>query len=96
MGVDTVSAKGLFKILDLDNSGAIDAEELITGTLRLRGHAKAIDLAALIYESRRMSRRLQQHMRNMERRTASRSKPSPKYNAPISSAAFRESWGSTD
>lgn len=70
MGVDTVSAKGLFKILDLDNSGAIDAEELITGTLRLRGHAKAIDLAALIYESRRTSRRLQQHMRNMERCTA--------------------------
>jgi len=61
LGVDSKSARGLFKILDLDNSGEIDADELLTGTLRLRGQAKAIDLAALIYESRRMSRRLAKH-----------------------------------
>lgn len=59
LGVDTKCAKGLFKILDVDNSGEIDANELLTGTLRLRGPAKAIDLAALIYENRRMGRRLQ-------------------------------------
>jgi voltage-gated sodium channel len=66
LGVDAVSARSLFRILDLDNSGAIDADELLTGTLRLRGDARAIDLAALIYESRCMSRRFQMHASSMD------------------------------
>lgn len=61
IGVDVVSARGLFEILDLDHSGSIDADELLTGTLRLRGDAKAIDLAALIYETRWMTRRFKCH-----------------------------------
>lgn len=67
LGVDPKSAKGLFRILDLDNSGEIDSQELLTGTLRLRGAAKAIDLAALIYENRRMARRLQVFQRSVLR-----------------------------
>lgn len=66
LGVDAASARGLFEILDVDGSGTIDAEELLTGTLRLRGGAKAIDLAALIYENRRNAHKTLSYHREME------------------------------
>merc|ERR1711920_445297 len=43
-------ARGVFQLLDLDSSGSIDAEEFLRGCLRLRGPAKALDLALLIHE----------------------------------------------
>eukprot|EP00929_Paragymnodinium_shiwhaense_P072176 TRINITY_DN36631_c0_g3_i1.p1 TRINITY_DN36631_c0_g3~~TRINITY_DN36631_c0_g3_i1.p1 ORF type:complete len:600 (-),score=116.10 TRINITY_DN36631_c0_g3_i1:388-2187(-) len=39
---------GFFDLLDADGSGEIDADELVRGCLRLRGHAKQVDLAALM------------------------------------------------
>lgn len=66
LGIDQVSARGLFKLLDIDNSGSIDANELITGTLRLRGEARSIDLAALIYENRRTARSMHQALARMQ------------------------------
>ena len=50
--VDQSEAKGLFHLLDLDHSGGVSAEEFINGCLRLRGPAKALDLALLIQEVR--------------------------------------------
>eukprot|EP00930_Biecheleria_cincta_P071642 TRINITY_DN59114_c0_g1_i1.p1 TRINITY_DN59114_c0_g1~~TRINITY_DN59114_c0_g1_i1.p1 ORF type:complete len:615 (-),score=88.55 TRINITY_DN59114_c0_g1_i1:103-1947(-) len=66
LGVDAKSARGLFKILDIDNAGHINANELLIGTLRLRGQAKAIDLAALLYETRRMSKRMAKQEKAVE------------------------------
>jgi len=84
LGIDQVSAKGLFKLLDIDNSGFIDANELLTGTLRLRGEARSIDLAALIYENRRNSRRVQQALSKVHEQLASMSslcvRPSNRHN----------------
>merc|ERR1712232_1400200 len=51
-------AKGLFDLLDLDNSGSISADEFLNGCFRLRGAAKALDLALLIQEVRQMDRRM--------------------------------------
>jgi hypothetical protein len=56
--VDPGEARGLFKLLDANGSGVIDSEEFIMGCLRLRGNAKAIDLATIMYENRRWNRRL--------------------------------------
>merc|ERR1712151_485740 len=50
--VDQSEAKGLFRLLDLDDSGSVNAEEFLSGCLRLRGPAKALDLALLIREVR--------------------------------------------
>jgi len=51
--LDISEGKGLFKLLDLDENGTISADEFVMGCLRLRGPAKAIDLATLMYENRR-------------------------------------------
>merc|ERR1719199_1840014 len=53
--VDPSEARGLFRLLDLDGSGAIDAEEFLSGCLRLRGPAKALDLALLMHEVAQIS-----------------------------------------
>merc|ERR1712176_1160689 len=51
--LDISEARGLFKLLDLDESDSISVDEFVMGCLRLRGNAKAIDLATLMFENRR-------------------------------------------
>ena len=48
-------ARGLFNLLDADDSGSISVKEFIQGCLRLRGQAKSIDVATLIYMTKRMA-----------------------------------------
>lgn len=45
-------AFSLFKLLDQDASHAIDIDNFVTGCLKLRGVAKSIDLAMMMYETR--------------------------------------------
>ncbi|CAE7707619.1 Scn11a [Symbiodinium pilosum] len=54
LGFDMAEAYGLFNLLDTDQSGEIDCEELLEGCLRLRGSANAIDVATLQYSSKRV------------------------------------------
>merc|ERR1719364_90285 len=65
--VDVSEAKGLFRLLDLDGSGFIDAEEFLSGCLRLRGPAKALDLALLMHEVRRMVSRIQEQKKLLQK-----------------------------
>merc|ERR1719203_2337657 len=58
INVDPSDACGLFKMLDLDNTGVVNAEEFLSGCLRLRGPAKALDLAMLIREVRMLEEKL--------------------------------------
>merc|ERR1719265_1323480 len=54
IGLDAAEAEGLFRLLDLDSSGTITVEEFIFGCMRMRGSAKSIDMATLMYENKRM------------------------------------------
>lgn len=54
LDIDVSDARGLFTLLDADESGEVNAEEFLDGCLRLRGPAKAIDLATLMYFNKRM------------------------------------------
>mmetsp|Transcript_76725 Transcript_76725/g.193713 ORF Transcript_76725/g.193713 Transcript_76725/m.193713 type:complete len:866 (+) Transcript_76725:65-2662(+) len=58
MDLDPSEARGLFRLLDMDDSGRIDEEEFLNGCLRLRGPAKALDLALVMKEMRRVSMQL--------------------------------------
>lgn len=58
--VDPSEARGLFKLLDLDGSGEVSADEFLNGALRLRGAAKALDVALLIQEVRNIERQIRQ------------------------------------
>eukprot|EP00443_Scrippsiella_acuminata_P125488 CAMPEP_0115766084 /NCGR_PEP_ID=MMETSP0272-20121206/102945_1 /TAXON_ID=71861 /ORGANISM="Scrippsiella trochoidea, Strain CCMP3099" /LENGTH=668 /DNA_ID=CAMNT_0003211995 /DNA_START=45 /DNA_END=2050 /DNA_ORIENTATION=- len=64
--IDSTEAKGLFALLDTDGSGDVDGEEFVAGCLRLRGQAKAIDLATLMYFNKRVSTWWVQRMDELE------------------------------
>lgn len=50
--LETTDAWTLFKLLDQDKTHVIDAEEFVMGCLRLKGAAKGIDIAKLMYENK--------------------------------------------
>merc|ERR1719461_2645830 len=56
--IDRSEATGLFHLLDLDQGGTVDAEEFLSGCLRLRGPAKALDLAVLISQVKKIDQHL--------------------------------------
>jgi len=68
INVDPSEAQGLFHLLDADDSGSVDAEELVNGCLRLRGHAKALELSLLMHQSMRMYKRIRRFQNKVERR----------------------------
>jgi len=59
--INPCEARGLFTLLDLDNSGTIDAEEFLSGCLRIRGPAKALELVLVLKELTSMHQDMQNH-----------------------------------
>jgi Ca2+-binding EF-hand superfamily protein len=47
MGLDVVHVEKVFQLFDINGDGNLTAEELIAGTLQLKGQAKAMELALL-------------------------------------------------
>eukprot|EP00746_Dinoflagellata_sp_MGD_P045448 gnl/MRDRNA2_/MRDRNA2_211336_c0_seq1.p1 gnl/MRDRNA2_/MRDRNA2_211336_c0~~gnl/MRDRNA2_/MRDRNA2_211336_c0_seq1.p1 ORF type:complete len:487 (+),score=72.37 gnl/MRDRNA2_/MRDRNA2_211336_c0_seq1:187-1461(+) len=54
IGLHIQEAHGLFRLLDLDDSNTVSISEFIMGCVRLKGEAKGVDLATLMYENKRM------------------------------------------
>ena len=50
LGLDVWDAWTFFKLLDQDAGGAIEIEEFLMGCLRLRGQARAMELAKIIQD----------------------------------------------
>jgi len=66
INVDVSEAQGFFGLLDVDGSGSVDPEEVVSGCLRLRGQAKAIELSLLMKQTRMMFERLTEHQVEVE------------------------------
>jgi len=54
MGLQLQEAGNLFRLLDMDKSGSLSIDEFLMGCMRLKGNARSIDLATLMYESKKM------------------------------------------
>jgi len=61
INIDASEAQGLFNLLDLDGSRKVNAQEFLAGILRLRGPAKALDLAVLMREIKHINHKLSRH-----------------------------------
>merc|ERR1712032_326938 len=57
LGVEASEACGLFVLLDADSSGSVCIEEFVSGCIRLKGEAKAVDVAYLMYENKKLLKR---------------------------------------
>lgn len=64
--VDVSEAKWLFEILDINSTGTIDFDEFLSGCLRMKGPAKALDLLLVTRESRRMFQQILAERKNVE------------------------------
>merc|ERR1712151_182601 len=49
--LDPSEARGLFDLLDTDGDDEVEAQDFVMGCLRLRGPARAIDLATLTHDT---------------------------------------------
>jgi hypothetical protein len=50
--INTHDVWTFFKLLDVDGGGVVDLEEFVSGCFRLRGNAKSIHVAQIMYENR--------------------------------------------
>merc|ERR1711937_184734 len=57
IGLEVNEALGLFKLLDVDETNEVSIQEFVVGCMRLKGGAKSIDLATLMYENKRTMER---------------------------------------
>jgi len=68
MDIDGHAMVTLFEVIDTDNKGTLTIEEFIQGCMQIRGDAKAVDLFALLVESRSMYRTMAKFMEFAEDR----------------------------
>jgi voltage-gated sodium channel len=64
LGLDVAEVSGLFRLMD-DGDGLVTFEEFLSGCLRLRGGAKSVDLATLLYENRKVISKIEALRRDM-------------------------------
>mmetsp|Transcript_57686 Transcript_57686/g.167444 ORF Transcript_57686/g.167444 Transcript_57686/m.167444 type:complete len:670 (-) Transcript_57686:190-2199(-) len=64
--LDASDAYAFFKLMDADMGDSIDLNEFVEGCMRLRGHAKGIDLHLLGNEQRKFVRRYEEDMQRIE------------------------------
>jgi len=60
--LDVGEARGLFELLDTEESNEVPIDEFVVGCFRLKGGAKGIDLAALMYENKKMMKSIRGFM----------------------------------
>jgi len=58
MELDVSQAKALWILLDTDETNALSIGEFVEGCMRLRGNARSLDVALLLYENEKMISRL--------------------------------------
>jgi len=76
--LDGSQARGLFKLLDVDGDDEVDINEFVTGCLRFKGTAKSIDVCTLLYEVRRLKRKLTNHFQQVETQLYGQEEKTPK------------------
>merc|ERR1712226_1092123 len=69
IGLHSTEAEGLFELLDNDQSGYVSIEEFVSGCLRMKGGAKAVDMVSLLYENQKQGKKLNAIMKDVQRLT---------------------------
>jgi len=59
LGLDVNGARGVFRLIDFEGKGQVDLVEFLVSCMRLKGDAKAVDLATLMFECNKMRRDIQ-------------------------------------
>mmetsp|Transcript_22649 Transcript_22649/g.56522 ORF Transcript_22649/g.56522 Transcript_22649/m.56522 type:complete len:192 (+) Transcript_22649:2-577(+) len=68
LDLDVSQAHVLFDLLDVDGSDSVTIDEFLEGCMRLKGHARSIDLNMLIYMNKKVLDQFQHLVRSGEMR----------------------------
>jgi len=55
LDLEVAQAKKLYELLDVEDTNEVQIETFVDGCMRLRGSARSVDLAMLVYQSEKMS-----------------------------------------
>merc|ERR1712113_1264359 len=66
LNLDIGRAWDIFRLIDIDKSGAVSMEEFVEGCLKLRGDAKTLDVANIMYMLDRLQGKLSSFMSFVE------------------------------
>lgn len=66
LGLDVSQAPELFELLDTDNDNLIGIDEFVVGCMKLKGHARSLDVNMLLIEQRKMMYNWSMFMRYVE------------------------------
>jgi len=67
VGIDLKDAKTMFKLMDKDDSGTLEVDELLGGMLRLRTNAKFLDIALMMNGNMKQSEENDTRMNRIEK-----------------------------
>merc|ERR1712241_1418514 len=65
-GLHNHQVTSFFELLDFDHCNSVDIDEFVAGLMRLRGAARGVDLATVVYENKRIYKRMCPFMAMME------------------------------
>jgi len=54
LDLEATQVEGLFKLLDANREGYVDIDDFVMGCLRLKGCAKTVDIATVMFEQKKM------------------------------------------
>merc|ERR1719221_138818 len=63
LDLDVSQAHLVFELLDVDNSDEVTVDEFLEGCMRLKGHARSVDVNLLILQQKKFMRRMEKHAR---------------------------------
>merc|ERR1712080_202432 len=66
LDIDINDVWHFFMMVDRDGDCNIDLEEFMEGCIRLRGPAKSLDIAKMMYDDKMLRRKLQLFMKSVE------------------------------
>lgn len=67
LNVENEDAQTLFELIDKDKSGTVDADEIVTACMHLKGGAKAFDVAVLNKRQEHLHEKLDEHISNVDK-----------------------------
>jgi len=56
--IDPTEAQVIFQLIDIENRGEVTIDEFVDGTMKLKGHAKSIDILSLMFDHVRMQNKM--------------------------------------
>jgi len=66
LDIDPSEADIIFTLLDVDKSGEISIDEFVNGTMKLKGHAKNLDIMSMMDSSVKQAARFSSHCAYVE------------------------------